>query len=343
VLVHRHVAENWLMGLAVLVGLALFVFVFLALRRAKVVFDLEARQMRRGRRELPFEDILGVILSTAAARPSKASAAGLQELVLAVVLRSKESDLSERVARLARSLAGGAKPGEQLRALEARLRAEPDRLARTFDPVAAFLAADRLAVELGLVLIDLRAEPVAWTPKQLAEPLRLRLSRAGAPTADPGPPPDQVTEEAGETGPVLRFSRPRRQPLVTMLVNLVMLAVLLAVFFLVPAHKDGRDFNWGEIWPLVTAIFLVVPALLRSLFGRNRLELGAERLRFVTRFLGEQVREVEVAELRFVLVEQVGTTALVLVADDPALRLPMPLEAAKWVKARIEVFLVSGA
>ncbi len=339
---NRRGVDAGLVGVAVAMGIAVISSLVLALKRAKVVFDLEARHLRRGRDEVPFEDIVAVVLSPVGTKPRKAKGQSPQPFAIGLVVRSKESDLAERVSRLSRGMLGGSDTGQQLASLADRLRSEPETLAKTVSPVAAFLAADRLAGALQALLVDLRAEAEAWTHKDLAKSLRKRLLASDQPPADPGSPPDQVSEESGPTGPALLFRRPKRQPLVAISVNLGMLLILLAIFFLVPSRDSERDFQWGQFWPLVLAIVMVIPALLKSLFSDNRLELGAERLRYVTRFLGEKSREVEVAKLRFLFVDQTGSPTLALVADGPPLRLAMSLEAAKWVKTRIEVFLVSG-
>lgn len=327
----------WIAGAAGLVGLA--VMVGLLLRRRATVFDLEARQIRTGAGSIPFEDAVALVLQPEGGRRRDPRAP--VEQTLALVLRQPGSDLGEQVRRAAGGLDRGPQRAE-LEGLRSRLEREPWRLASSRSRPALVQAADRLARELRVMLIDLGHRPlVAWDRRKLARPLRSRLAEREQPPPEPGAPPAGMAERTGDDGPVLSFQQPRRQPLVGLAVNLLMVALLVAVFFLSPEDPDSDSFNWTQLWPLLTALALGLPPLLKSLVGKSRIELAGDRIRVITRSLTTHSREMPVDALRWVLVERLDPSGLVLLDDEqhPAVHIAMPAETAAWTKDRIEAWL----
>ncbi len=327
----------WAAGGALLVGGA--VVAGLLLRRRSTVFDLEARQIRTGAGSIAFEDAVALVLRPDAGR--RRDPRTIYPHSLALVLRQPGSDLGEQVRRAAGGLDRGPRRAG-LEGLRSRLQREPWQLASSRSRPALVQAADRLARELRLMLIDLGPRPlVAWDQRQLARPLRRRLAEGEQPPPEPGAPPAGMAESSSDAGPVLTFQQPRRQPLVGLAVNLLMVALLVAVFFLSPEDPDSDSFNWTQLWPLLTALALGLPPLLKSLVGKSRVELTGDRIRVITRNLTSHTREMPVDALRWVLVERLDPSGLVLLAGEqnPAVHIAMPADSAAWTRDRIEAWL----
>jgi hypothetical protein len=260
---------------------------------------------------------------------------------IGLILREQDSTFAPWVDRLRRNLETATGPQrkqvfEQLETMWAQADEHAHLITEGANRVVAWLAAERLARELRVPLLQFEIRLGAYLPGDLALSLGERINRNMVEVEQPGDKPAGVIEEVGPDGPVIRWRQPKRHAMVNLLMNVVMVAFFLLMVFLVPGEKE---FRWDSILPFIAAVVFLIPIIIRRLFSKESLELTDTQLRYCSRFAGTRVKAMPWDDLKWIMLEPGQTPTLHILGTLNKFALPMAEPVALWVRRRIESFL----
>jgi hypothetical protein len=197
----------------------------------------------------------------------------------------------------------------------------------------AWQAAERLSRLLHVSMIDTCGEDlVERGPDELDLSLAARLARQGFKPEPIASAPPFIRDESTSDRLSFSWRRPKWGALVFGIVSML---------FGIAAIATGNALVWifGALavlsgWPCVAI-----------LMGRtnNHLEIDPTRLIYYTHTIKPVTITMPTNKLELIRVDTTLHPALNLVSDDRVVTCPMPADAAEWLKARIEAFLVGVA